>query len=148
VSQLPGRSYEAYARLPFQKNMTRVKYRVSSTGEAVFEGDMILGDAQEVQRWSDQYERLGPTMAVSLVDSAFLWPGGVVPYRISDEFKNKTVTAIKDAVNELNSKTNVRLIPYDKKAHKDYVDILVMKEEELGGGQSEIGRQGKRQTHL
>jgi hypothetical protein len=149
VSQLPGRSYEAYARLPFQKNVTRVKYRVSGTGEAVFEGDMILGDAEEVQRWSDQYDRLGPMMAISFVDSAFLWPGGVVPYRISDEFRNKAATAIKDGVNELNSKTNVRLIPYDKNAHKDYVDIVVMKEKEAGGGQSEVGRQGKRQKlHL
>jgi hypothetical protein len=46
--QEPGRTYEALARLPFQKDVTRVKYRVSSTGEAVFEGDMILGDADEV----------------------------------------------------------------------------------------------------
>lgn len=145
VRQLPGQTHEAFARLPFQKNFTRVKYRVSSTGEAVFEGDMILGDAEEVQRWSETFERFGPNLAVAVMDSGFLWKGGVVPYRISDDFKNKTVNAIKDAVNELNSKTNVRFIPYDKKTHKDYIDIVVMKEKEPGGGASPLGRQGKRQ---
>ena len=151
--QLPGQTYETFARLPQQKNVSRVRYRVNSLGQAVFEGDMILGSATAVRQWGLDYARLvkaakngGPQPSVAVDDAQYRWPGGVVPYKISGSFKNKTINAIQDAVDQLNAATNVRFIPYVKKAHKDYVDIILMKEKSAGGGQAELGRQGGRQT--
>jgi len=148
-AQLPGHNYTAYARLPFQKNITRVNYRVSKSGYAVFEGDMVLGKVAEVQSRSSDYEKLlkadNLPMSLATADFASLWPGGVVPYHISEDFGDQTIAAIKSAVDTLNAKTQVRFVPYDKTAHKDYVDIVVMDEDEGGSGQSEIGRQSGRQ---
>lgn len=150
VIQKPGESYEAYVHLPFEDEVRRVSYMVSKAGDAIYQDDINLGNAYTVQRWSKDYEQQLKEGKMQILaarsDEAYKWPGGVVPYKISGKFNQATIDAINDGINELNTKTNVQIIPYVKKSHKDYVDIIKLDNDDPAGGSSAAGRQGKRQS--
>jgi len=149
IIQKPGESYTAHVMLPFTDQIREVTYRVSKSNDAIYMGDINLGNAYEVQRQSQEYEKqLNDPRSVILAaksDDAYRWRNGIVPYKISGDFDDSTVDAIKDGINELNTKTFINIVPYEKKSHPDYVDIVLLDDDEPGGGSSSIGRQGGRQ---
>jgi len=122
-----------------------VEYEVID-GLAVFEGDIILGSADEVARSSE----LNATRHRELSESAgrnniqFRWQNGVVPFEIDSAFTNPPAgelsqTDIQNVMAEYNDTTPYWFRP--RNGENDYVRFV-----RGSGCSSPVGRQGGRQT--
>ena len=58
-----------------------VRYSVID-GEAIFEGDIVLGSVDEMERLVAEVNKEKDTKAVIVTGAQFRWPGGVVPFTI------------------------------------------------------------------
>lgn len=97
-------------------------------GMALFEGDIVLSDADEARRANQNGSR-----GVGIKGAAFRWPDGIIPYVIKDA----SLTAIvRAAIDHWHTNTPFRLVKKTD-AHKDYVSF-----EARSGCWSRVGRQG------
>lgn len=101
-------------------------------GMALFEGDMVLSEADEARKANETGSR-----GVAITGSKFRWPDGIIPYVIKDNLLKPTVEA---AIAHWHANTPFRLVKKTD-AHTDYVSF-----ENRTGCWSRVGRQGKMQV--
>jgi streptogramin lyase len=98
-------------------------------GIAIIEGDIKLG----------KIELITAGMGVVAIDgSKYRWPGGQIPFAISNTFAASRIVEINEAVQELNLKTNLYIYP--RTAESDYITFVPST-----GCSSPVGRQGGNQ---
>ena len=86
-----------------------VRYSVID-GEAIFEGDIVLGSVDEMERLIAEVNKEKDTKAVIVTGAQFRWPGGVVPFTIDPELPNQG--RVNDAIAHWNSRTGIRLVAH------------------------------------
>ncbi len=102
-------------------------------GNAMFEGDIVLGTLDEVQ--SD--EAGNPVLrSVGITGVQFRWPNGRIPFEIDPALPNPQ--RVNDAIGHWHAHTGIRLVPRSGEA--DYVRFVPG-----GGCSSRVGRRGGRQ---
>jgi hypothetical protein len=82
-----------------------VRYSVID-GEAIFEGDIVLGSVDEMERLVvevNKEKKDTKPRAVIITGAQFRWPGGVVPFTIDPEMPNQG--RVNDAIAYWNSRT-------------------------------------------
>ena len=84
-----------------------VRYSVID-GEAIFEGDIVLGSVDEMERLVAEVDKEKDTKAVIITGAQFRWPGGVVPFTIDPELPNQG--RVNDAIAHWHSRTGIRLV--------------------------------------
>ena len=98
-------------------------------GLAVFEGDVILGTAEEVAGWSTEEWRLASGRQSSRLRTAAspgnrqdgtpcIWPGGIIPYVIDDDVPGRD--RILRAIGEWDTRTVLRFVERTSQ-HQDYL---------------------------
>jgi hypothetical protein len=96
-------------------------------GMAVYEGDIILGDAESVRTAPD-------SLGIGIVGEQFRWPEGVMPY----ETVAALAARVQAAIDHWEARTPIRFVKRTDEA--DYVSFV-----EGGGCSSMVGRQGGKQ---
>ncbi|XP_043597695.1 hatching enzyme 1.2 [Bombus pyrosoma] len=95
----------------------------------LYEGDIMLNSEEDGGK-------------NGLVNNAFRWPGGVVPYYIKEEdFDEEDIEVIEGAIEEYHKNTCIRFRPY-KKADTDYITI----KGKMSGCWSLVGRHDRGQV--
>ena len=85
-----------------------VKYSVIN-GEAIFEGDIVLGTVAEMDQLAAQVDsQSGVAFSVIIPGDQFRWPGGVVPFTIDPDLPN--TTRVHDAIAHWHEHTGIRFI--------------------------------------
>ncbi|CAL4065943.1 unnamed protein product, partial [Meganyctiphanes norvegica] len=100
----------------------------------IFEGDIILTSQDEL------WYLIGsgnPFVRSALSSKHKLWPNGVIPYTISDEYSDSNRNAIANAMDAFHERTCLRFIPKTDD-HDDYVNIF-----KGSGCSSNVGRKAK-----
>ncbi|MCS6954035.1 MAG: M12 family metallopeptidase [Bryobacterales bacterium] len=82
-------------------------------GLALFQGDIILGTAQELEAIAASGRRDASVLNIP----ARRWPGGVIPYVIDSDLPNPR--RVLDAIEHWNTNTPIRLIP--RTAESNYI---------------------------
>lgn len=88
-------------------------------------------------------------LSSAIAGERYLWPKGVIPYKINENVGQQIRGAIHEAIEEYHNKTN--LVFVERRNEKDYVEFIAATEHEIcrGCGASRVGRQGGRQLiHL
>ncbi len=124
-------------------------------GLAIYQGDMILGDAAELAQSLVQASGVGSPAAacaraggtLRCLFGARLWPNGVIAYVIDNDsylaHERSAVQHLIDGVAEhYATNTNVRLVA--RTVERDYVEIRNVTDPRVCGS-SQVGRQGGRQ---
>src|SRR6185503_10143054 len=76
-------------------------------GEALFEGDIVLGSVSEMEAIKEQVENPQPDVEfASAVLPQFRWPNGIIPFRIDPGLPNQQ--RVTDAIAHWQANTNVR----------------------------------------
>ncbi|MBX9599994.1 MAG: M12 family metallopeptidase, partial [Bryobacteraceae bacterium] len=105
-------------------------------GEAVYQGDIILGPIEELERQDPVGKRGERTSSVISADR-FRWPGGVIPYVIAGDVTNQT--RVTQAIEHWNENTNIRLQP--RASESAYVTFRRIN----SGCSASVGRVGAQQ---
>ena len=85
-----------------------VKYSVID-GEAIFEGDIVLGSVDEMERLSTELaNERDVARGVVITGAQFRWPGGVVPFTIDPALPN--TSRVTDAIAHWHERTGIRLV--------------------------------------
>lgn len=79
---------------------------IERNGEAIFEGDIILGNDEELQNFKRQIEDPNLAGAVAIPGMGFRWPGGIINYRIDPSLPDQQ--RVTDAIRHLEANTNLR----------------------------------------
>ena len=66
----------------------------------------------------------GTSPRTKITEAVKLWPGGIVPYVISEEFDSITQDKIKKAIKEFNYKTCIKFVPKHR-SDDDYVVFVI-----------------------
>jgi hypothetical protein len=120
-----------------------VQYSVID-GNALFEGDIVLGTVEEVERTSDQLqaELRGELAAgVLITGSQYRWPNCVVPYDIDPALPNQA--RITDAIAHWEAKTQFRFVLRTAANAAQYPDWVTYRPG--SGCNSSVGRRGGQQ---
>ena len=107
-------------------------------GEALFEGDIVLGKAEVTGRArAPRSGGLGPRPLASLGISGaqFRWPNGTIPFEIDAGLPNQQ--RVTDAIAHWHANTQIRLVARDPAQHPDFVRFVPG-----GGCSSMVGKQG------
>jgi hypothetical protein len=86
----------------------KVEYEIIN-GLAVFEGDIILGKAEELEK------NPGSPRAAAVVGQRFRWPSGVVPFTIDPNFPNPS--RLDDPINYFHNNTAIRFVTHTNEAN-------------------------------
>jgi hypothetical protein len=84
-----------------------VKYSVID-GQAIFEGDIVLGSVEEMERLVAEVDDTGITSAVIITGDQFRWPGGVVPFTLDPDLPS--VGRVNDAIAHWHDCTGIRFV--------------------------------------
>lgn len=125
--------------LPGQDTPTEVRYEIID-GLAIMEGDIILGNADEIA----QSDLEGQRVATNIM--AHRWAGGIVPYMINASVTSLGETQIQQAIDHIESNTNIEFVlrtNSNRYAYSDYVEFT--KGTDSTACSSRIGRAGGRQ---
>ncbi|MFE7130354.1 Dot/Icm T4SS effector Zinc-dependent metalloprotease LegP [Streptomyces sp. NPDC057638] len=120
-----------------------VRY-VEIDGLALFEGDIVLGTVEEVERRTEELAARAsdPASAVIAVGREPRWPGGLVPFEIDTALPQQQ--RVYDAIAHWQGRTPIRFVQRTtENAHRfpDYVRFI-----SGGGCSSAIGRKGGSQS--
>ncbi|MDF1521268.1 MAG: M12 family metallopeptidase [Trueperaceae bacterium] len=131
-------------------------------GLAIVEGDMILGDAQELEDWAaeaDAIDAIGPEssiitrrlcwtfLGIDIHCEYYRWPNATVPYTFANDWDDPAIVGdenaamratILAAMDEIEAVSAVRFVA--RTSQDDYVRF-----KEGSGCSSMVGRQGDRQ---
>ena len=140
--------------LPGFKTRQDISYVVKDN-LAIYQGDIVLGSAANVvdpkpdpapkKRDFSSYSNgavrsttqpLVLRVSDGLIDRDWLWPHGIIPYRIRDEFTSAERRIILEAIEEINTRTNLNIVPNNGSYHHVYF----FKDNDMNGGSSRIGR--------
>jgi hypothetical protein len=116
-------------------------------GEAIFEGDIVLGTVEEVKAAADvaAAEAIpgNPVLAsVGITGQQFRWPNNTVPYDIEAGMPNQQ--RITDAIAHWEARTRIRFVlrtPANAAQFPDFVHF-----QQGGGCSSMVGRRGNQQN--
>jgi hypothetical protein len=105
-------------------------------GEALFEGDIILGPAELIERATTDMQSGAFTEAVAITGARYRWPNCRVPYTIDPALPNQS--RVTDAIAHWESRTNYR---FPRRTNEqDYITFRPST-----GCSSMVGRQGGQQ---
>ncbi|MBN1323470.1 MAG: M12 family metallopeptidase [Methanotrichaceae archaeon] len=115
-------------------------------GRAMFEGDIVLGTAEQMEEGKSEVARMGDAeetalRGVIITGQRFRWPNGIVPYTIASGFPNKR--RVIDAISHWHHNTLIRFVERtDQNAgqYPNYVNFI-----SADGCWSYVGMQGNRQ---
>lgn len=103
-------------------------------GNAMFEGDIVLGSIAEVQ--AD--EAGNPVLfSIGITGQQFRWPGGRIPFEIDPALPNQQ--RVTDAIAHWHANTSIRFVP--RAGEADFVRFV-----SGGGCSSNVGRRGGQQN--
>lgn len=109
-------------------------------GQAIFEGDIVLGTVQEMQKTS----LTAPSIAmrsIGITGSQFRWPNATVPYVIDSGLPNQQ--RVTDAIAHWQSKTSIKFVQRTAANQAQFPDFVRFV---AGGGcSSMVGKQGGQQ---
>ena len=107
-------------------------------GQAIFEGDIVLGSVAEMETVKQQVENPPPDSeaAVVLSGSQFRWPDGVVIFRIDASLPNRQ--RVTDAIQHWEANTNIRF--RQRTTEANFVTFVPG-----GGCSSQVGMRGGEQ---
>jgi hypothetical protein len=108
---------EIRSNLPVRTALIRgntFRYRavqyVVSQDQALFEGDIVLGTVDELERVTkeilDEFDERG---AIAIRDAQYRWPDGMIPYTVDPALPD--VERVYTAIRHWNERTNVWLLP-------------------------------------
>lgn len=100
-------------------------------GNALFEGDIVLGSAEEARAAANDPGGKG----IGIVGQEFRWKNGIVPYVVEPALRDR----VKAAIDHWEQQTPFRFPKRDDE--RDYLSF-----EERDGCWSRVGRQGKKQV--
>lgn len=121
-----GELRESEVVLPGETTPTRITYEVID-GLAIFQGDIVLGLADELSNQAIAISGTDPT-----------WPDGIVPYTIDASLNATMRSRVNAAIAHWEANTNVQLEPRD--GETDYVEFA-----SGDGCSSAVGREGGKQ---
>jgi hypothetical protein len=107
-------------------------------GQAIFEGDIVLGSVQAMQ---DTEKQAVPQRAVGITGQQYRWPNATIPYEIDSGLPNQQ--RVTDAIAHWEAKTHIRFVQRtaaNQSQYPDYVRFV-----SGGGCSSMVGKQGGRQ---
>ncbi len=116
--------------LPFNDVAQEIEAHVYD-GIAYWDGDIVLGNIKDLRN-NDR--------GVGITLTSYLWPNSTIPYTIGSGFSSDALTEIDDAINHVNSNTNLCLIPRTTEA--DYVQFTF----QTSGCSATLGRVGGMQN--
>jgi hypothetical protein len=140
-----GPCYTIDYAMPKSGKLVPLEYEVVD-GYAIYEGDIILGRHSELQAVAgDRHECKNGvcTRGQALTrrtGASYLWPAGVIPYEIADDFTDEEEQEILDGIQRVMSVTD--LILTERNGQADYVEFITHDEV----CQSAVGRQEGRQV--
>jgi hypothetical protein len=106
-------------------------------GEAIFEGDIVLGSVQDLQQTRDVALR-----SIGITGSQFRWPNGVVPYEIDPGLPNQQ--RVTDAIAHWEANTTIRFTLRTAANQAQFPDFVRFVSG--GGCSSFVGKQGGQQN--
>ena len=117
--------------------LKQVKY-AAVDGQAIFEGDIVLGSVAEMEAIKRQVENPAPESesAVIISGSQFRWPDGVVVFRIDPSLPNQQ--RVTDAIQHWEANTNIRF--RQRTTEANFVTFTPG-----GGCSSQVGMRGSEQ---
>ena len=116
--------------------MKKVRYGAVN-GDALFEGDIVLGSVSEMEAIKEQVENPQPDVELSVtVKSQFRWPNGVIPFRIDPSLPNQQ--RVTDAIAHWQANTNVRF-----RLRTNESDFVTFRP--AGGCSANVGKRGGEQ---
>lgn len=142
--------------LPGYKTRENISYIVKNN-QAIYQGDILLGSAANVvdpkpdshptkrdfsvfrngEEVGSRNQNLIVRQSDGLVDRDWLWPFGIIPYRINSGFSSAERSLILEAIQEINTVTNLNIVPNNGNYHL----VMFIKDTDLAGaGQSRVGR--------
>lgn len=128
-------------------NIREVEY-AEVDGEAVFEGCIVLGSAQEMQQLAAQVEAHGGADLVNAVEPfgitvlpRFLWERGIVPYEIAANLPDKH--RVHDAIAHWQERTDMRFVERTGANAGDYPNYVTFRP--ASGCSARVGRAGGQQ---
>ena len=119
----------------------RLSVRYSVIGnQAIFEGDIVLGTVDEMERLVAELGTKIDTQARGVVRTGkrFRWPGGVVPFTIDPALPNVNIGRVNEAITHWHNRTRIRLV-----ARTSESNFLTFRPGD--GCSSQIGMQGGQQ---
>lgn len=134
----------AWARIGPKAEAREVKYEAID-GLALFEGDIILGTVEDVERESPKVKAQAGNRvsaeSIQVSGSSKRWPNGVVPYvhvygSLDDNF------VVNDAIRHWQRRTGLRFVPISASTPSSVDHVYFVKGQ---GCSSSVGRQGGRQ---
>lgn len=115
---------------------------VEVEGVAMLEGDIILGQVEEVTRDTDRRRRsMGTAAGVGITGGEFRWPNCTVPYEIDPDLPNQS--RVTDAIAHWEEKTSLTFVERTSSNAADHPDYVRF--QPAGGCSSWVGRQGGEQ---
>jgi hypothetical protein len=108
-------------------------------GQAIFEGDIVLGSAQEMQRAQT------PSIAarsIGITGAQFRWPNATIPYEIDPGLPNQQ--RVTDAIAHWEAHTRIRFVQRTAANQAQFPDFVRFVSG--GGCSSMVGKQGGQQN--
>jgi len=150
--------YKSNKILPLYNQGFAFEYAVKDN-EAIFEGDIVLGSANDVvaprppghpQRpnfhnlYNNNKDGIGSATSPLLATNSeeCLWFYGIIPYEFDTDWTSQEKLELTSAIEILDKLTNLTLTP--RNGQEDY--IYFKKVPDLNGGSSPVGRTGGRNT--
>ena len=126
-------TYKKTVKLPLHTSPSEITYVLDSEGMAMFEGDIVLGQGHNFtiekpephptprtfseygQIGAEKYGKISSAIVIrqsdGIIDRDWLWPNGVIPYHIRLNFSDTEKELIREAIDELNTRTNLNIYP-------------------------------------
>src|SRR5690606_2547822 len=144
-SELDPASFR-YTTIDFGQGPVELEIR-DAEGEAILDGDIILGPIDEIGDKELVYGPGGLRPAGAPVSHAALshlnpWPGGRIPFVIDASLPDAVEARIQQAISDWNSQTVVRLVPRPARSNEHFVRFTgPTSDMGAGEGRSAIGYQ-------
>lgn len=78
---------------------------------AIFEGDILLGNVDEAEKWREVQENNNYSRAQIIKGARYRWPNGIIPYTIASNVSSRTQTLITRAIAHITERTSIRFVP-------------------------------------
>ena len=109
-------------------------------GQAIFEGDIVLGTVQEMQKATSTAPSIA-MRSIGITGSQFRWPNATVPYVIDPGLPNQQ--RVTDAIAHWQSKTSIKFVLRTAANQAQFPDFVRFVSG--GGCSSMVGKQGGQQ---
>lgn len=137
IGKIPTRPRIGTALVESSTGGTKALQYVEVDGMAVVEGDIVLGEVEEVDAATSMMRDAGPVaMGVAITGSQFRWTNCTIPYEIDPNLGNQA--RVTDALQHWRDNTGLNLVERTTEANWVYFT-------DAGGCWSYVGMRGGRQ---